>query len=689
MLADDRDSALSICVVGAGPRGISVVERICENVRLREAAAPPIVIYLVDSVGDGGGRQWRTVQPSTLLMNTVASQVTMFTDESVECAGPIVTGPSLYEWARFLTVTEGLESEYPPAVRDEALRLGPDSYPSRSVYGHYLAWVLRRLISTCPARVSIVSTCRTVVALDDDVDGTQVVTLDDGEQLRPVHAVVLAQGHVDMELTQHDAVLRLFADRHGLGYVSPGSPGDVDLTRVRPGEPVGLRGMGLNFFDYMALLTIGRGGRFTEDEGGLRYRPSGREPIMYAGSRRGVPYHARGENQKGVAGRHQPMFLTAPVIRTFRQRAEAGEAVRFTNDLWPLVSREVRLTYHRTIITGRAGATAGHRFAREFAALSTSDEDAVAEAQLLDRHGVAPEERWDWARVIRPWGRRTFADQDDYLRWLVDYLREDVRQAMLGNVHGALKAALDVLRDLRNEIRLIVDHGGLSGSSYRDELQQWYSPLNAFLSIGPPVRRVREMIALVEAGLLRILAPGMTVRPDANVGCFLVGSASIADKTFPVTTLIEARLPKVDIRYTTDPLLRHLRATGQCSSYRIPEGGSSGLGYDTGGLAVTPRPYRLVDATGRAHPRRFAFGVPTETVHWLTAAGIRPGSNSVILADADALARASLAVLELSARSEVQVNGVGRVDAGIPAPAGWNDAFDANTDVDPMPQHHR
>ena len=61
-----------------------------------------------------------------------------------------------------------------------------------------------------------------------------------------------------------------------------------------------------------------------------------------------------------------------------------------------------------------------------------------------------------------------------------------------------------------------------------------------------------------------------------------------------------------------------------------------------GGVAVTRRPYRLIDAADRPHPRRFAFGVPTESVHWVTAAGIRPGVNSVILGDADAIARSCL-----------------------------------------------
>jgi hypothetical protein len=58
----------------------------------------------------------------------------------------------------------------------------------------------------------------------------------------------------------------------------------------------------------------------------------------------------------------------------------------------------------------------------------------------------------------------------------------------------------------------------------------------------------------------------------------------------------------------------------------------------------------VLDAEDRPHPRRFAFGVPTETVHWVTAAGIRPGVDSVILGDADAIARSCLAVVADRAR---------------------------------------
>ena len=114
------------------------------------------------------------------------------------------------------------------------------------------------------------------------------------------------------------------------------------------------------------------------------------------------------------------------------------------------------------------------------------------------------------------------------------------------------------------------------------------------------------------------------------------------------TVLIEARLPEIDLRRTADPLMNQMLRTGQCHPYRIPDGdGTSGADYETGGLTVSERPYHVIDARGVLHPRRFAYGVPTESVHWVTAAGIRPGVGSVTLEDSDAIAAAVLALPEL------------------------------------------
>jgi hypothetical protein len=101
-------------------------------------------------------------------------------------------------------------------------------------------------------------------------------------------------------------------------------------------------------------------------------------------------------------------------------------------------------------------------------------------------------------------------------------------------------------------------------------------------------------------------------------------------------------LPCTDCRRSRDPLIGHLLRTGQAQPYRIDT--PHGEPHETGGIAVTGRPYRIVNARGEVHPHRYAFGVPTEGVHWVTAAGIRPGVNSVTLGDSDSIARAVLAL---------------------------------------------
>ncbi|NEA62867.1 FAD/NAD(P)-binding protein [Streptomyces sp. SID12488] len=650
-LSGDARDSITVCVIGAGPRGLSVLERLCANAG---EAGRPVVVHLVDPYPPGPGAVWRTDQPPELLMNTVASQVTLFTDDSVPCEGPSIPGPSLYEWARTLE-----SGAYPPPVRAEARRIGPDTYPTRAFHGHYLEWVFRRLLRTAPPEVTVHTHRTTAIALSDE-DGhspgsRQRVTLADDDRLTDLDAVVLALGHGQLSPSPEERDLRSFAARHasagtgtttgagtrvgaGVSFVGPANPADADLSGIRPGTPVALRGLGLNFFDQLALLTEGRGGTFKQGDqdghgAGLVYIPSGNEPVLYAGSRRGVPYHARGENEKGALGRHHPRFLTPEVIAGLRRRRPVG----FRSDIWPLIDREVRTVYYEALLRAAQGPSVATEFVRS--CLAGRD----AESALLDRFDVPPDERWDWRRVERPYGDRHFTDRADFRHWLLAYLRQDVSAARLGNVNGPLKAALDALRDLRNEVRLVVDHGGVAGESYRAELDGWYTPLNAFTSIGPPAFRIEQLIALIEAEVLQVVGPGMRVRPtdgeDSLRGPgFLVDAEEVSEQPVLVRALVEARLPGIDLRRSADPLLRGLLAEGGCVPYR-PGGHEA---HETGGMAVSDGAPRLLDAAGRPHPRRFAFGVPTEGVRWVTAVGIRPGVGSVTLEDSDAIARAVL-----------------------------------------------
>lgn len=622
-----RQSAIAL--VGAGPRGTCVLERLCASVP-DLAPDTPLTVHVVDPAAPGAGRVWRADQSAELLMNTVTSQVTVFTDDSVGCEGPIRPGPSLYEWAA------GRPGE----------RLGPDDYPTRACYGRYLEWAFARTVGSAPGTVEVRVHRARAVRLEDDRDAPadvrdplQSLLLDDGTLLSGLSAVVLAQGHLPVVSRQSTAQFADYAARRpGLRHFPPANPADLDLSGIAAGERVLLRGLGLTFFDHLALLTTGRGGSFVRDgERGLVYRPSGREPKLYAGSRRGVPYQARGDNAKGPSGRHEPLVLTPEVIAGFRERAEAGDPADFRTEIWPLVAKEVEAVYYASLPTVREREAAGEgggegpgSFRERFLA---SAHGSAEEAATLEAFGVAAADRWSWDRLARPYQGQVFTSPACHRAWLLAYLRADAAHAALGNVDGPLKAALDVLRDVRNELRLIVDHGGLTGTSRRDHLDRWYTPLNAFLSIGPPRRRIEEMTALIEAGVLEVVGPRMSVGTEE--GLFTAQSPDVPGSAVTFTTLIEARLPEPDLRRTDDELLGRLLKTGQCRPHAID-------GYETGGLDVTPRPYRLVSRQGRAHPRRFAFGVPTEGVHWVTAAGARPGVDSVTLSDADAVARAVL-----------------------------------------------
>lgn len=612
------DTHAHVAIVGAGPRGTSSLERLCSSASEFLSPGGRVTVHVVDPSPPGPGMVWRKEQSSQLLMNTVTSQVTLFTDDSVVCAGPIRPGPSLHDWAK----------EAEP-------QLGPDDYASRSQYGHYLEWVFGEVVRRAPANVKIQVHSARAVRLNDGLDGSQTLTLSNGQTLSGLAAVVLAQGHVPLRPDPELKKLASYAAGNGLRHFSPSNPADLDLSVISPGEPILLRGLGLNFFDHMALLTTGRGGKFTSSpNGGLTYHPSGNEPHMYAGSRRGIPYHARGDNAKGAFGRHMPLVLTEDVIADFRNRTTAGDAPDFLKEIWPLAAKEIEVVYYEALLRAQQGgvslATVPFDFRKRFL---QAPHDSRQEAQLLEEFGIAKADRWSWERLQRPQGSQKFPTSGAWKTWMIDYLRQDAKEASLGNLNGPLKAALDVMRDLRNELRLIVDHDGVKGTSYRDHLDRWYTPLNGFLSIGPPRQRIEQMVALMEAGVLEVLGPKLQVQAEGGV--WLASSPDIPDWTVKVTTLIEARLPEPNLRNTADELLSHLLKTGQCRPHVLD-------GYETGGIDITHSPYQIIDSHGRAHPRRFAVGVPTEGVHWVTAAGARPGVNSVTLTDTDAVARAAL-----------------------------------------------
>ncbi|RLU80486.1 FAD-binding protein [Streptomyces griseocarneus] len=626
-------SAIRICIVGAGPRGTVALERICANAP-EMAAGSPVEVHIVDPYPVGGGRVWQQSQSRRLLMNTVAGDVTVFTDATVTCEGPLTPGPTQYQWARM--VAEGKVTDVTEETKAEAAVMEPWSYASRAFQGEYLGWAFADIVGRAPAGVSVHVHRTRATGITDTPDGRQRVGLEDGAEPLTVDAVILAQGHYDVDPTEKQLELVDFALRHGLHYVSPSSPAEADLEPIGAGQDVILRGLGLNFYDYMALLTEGRGGRFVPAEDGrLTYLPSGNEPVVHAGSGRGVPYRARAEIRQEIVPRYQATFLSADEIARLRGGAGTGRT-DFRRDLFPLVAKEVAWNYYKALLLH--SDPAGHeRLLAEYPRLDWGTPEMEA---LLGELVPDAALRWDWEVLDRPADQREFTGPDDYREWILGVLTEDLHHSGLGPETSAVKAAAAVMRDLRDEVRQVISHRGLSGASYREHVDRWFSGLNNYAASGPPATRVRELLALVEAGVVRPLGPRMRVTADEETGSFLAVSPQVPGASVRAAALVEAHLPATDVRRATDPLLASLLAAGGCRAHVIPD--ETGPGYETGGLDVTDVTFQVIDRQGTPHPARFSYGPPVESVQWVTAIGARPHVNSRTLLQGDSIARSSL-----------------------------------------------
>jgi hypothetical protein len=301
----------------------------------------------------------------------------------------------------------------------------------------------------------------------------------------------------------------------------------------------------------------------------------------------------------------------------------------------PLLQLEVDHVYYTTLIRDHAGEEAARQFARlHLAAAGAKSSDLVEKA--LVEFGIAHTAPVDLELTARPFAGRRFEDPAAFHQHVLGLLGRDLADALRGNVDGPVKAALDILRDLRGAVRAAVDHGGLSPRSHREDFLGWFNPINTMVSAGPPAIRLAQVRALIEAGLLHLVGPALRVGPAPDG--FLLDSAQVAGAGQVVTTLIDARIPRPSVWQDASPLTRQLLADGLISEY-VNATSRADDGFATGAVSTTRAPFHAVGADGRANPDLYVLGIPTENLRWFTQIGNgRPGPLSAFHADADAIA---------------------------------------------------
>ncbi|POX62564.1 adenylate cyclase [Streptomyces sp. Ru62] len=580
-----------LVIVGAGPRGTGLLERLAANAP-ELYAGPGLDIHLVDPHPPGGGRIWRQAQSPLLWMNSQAEDVTMFTDDTVAMAGPVREGPTLHEWAR----------------------LDGRTFPDRQLQGRYLRWVYERAVADLPPNVTVHHHPHRALRVDGPREGRQRVWLEGRPHPLPADLVILAVGHLDSELDAEQAELAAYAREHGLVHLPPDFTADSDLSALAPGEPVLVRGFGLAFVDLMVLLTEGRGGRYE----GETYRPSGREPVLYVGSRRGVPYHSKiGYDWTG----------DRPPLPRFLGPAEVAELLArpggfdFRRDVWPLVEKELGFAHYHRLFTAHPGRTAmaWADFEEKYAAAGDPAETrALVAAAVPD-----PADRLDLTALDHPLEGVRYASHDDFQDGLRDYIEDDLRRRHDPAHSPDLGVFLGLLSVYGQLVRL-------------GDIGSWWHGFFSYLASGPPGPRLRQMLALSRAGLLRFVGAGMAV--TAEDGVFRATSPTVPGFSVEARALVEARLPAPTVRRARDSLLRELHADGAAET-------PDGL------LRVDPGDGRVLDRTGRPHPRRFALGPYTDTR--APGAFTRPRTGGPAFRQNDATARAVLAFLSGSLVKEL------------------------------------
>ena len=588
-----------IVIVGGGPRGTYCLRRLS----LALSADPPekpVNIHVVEKSGRfGGGNIHNVDQPHYLLLNTVSCQITAFGDDDTR-ARATDSRRTLYGY-----------------LQEKGYSYGENDYPPRALHGEYLAACFDWIEDNLPENVRLYRHAAEAVDIKTAAKGLQEVVLDNEETIR-AREIILLTGHSRNRIVpgSREEKYRQFAQAQqqrgaNISYVHLAYPIASQLKHIQGHESVYVIGMGLTATDIVRGFTHGRGGRFSSG----KYIPGGNEPHIILGSRLGLPYCARGKNQK--TEQYQARIFTRDLVHRLKQ--EKGK-LDFRDELFPLVLQEMEYVYYNTL--------KGEEFGREY----LQCRDAARRQDLVERE-VGPSERFDWKDLENPlWkleaarkrGKPLFESMEHYTDFVLKQISRDLEEAKKGNMDSPVKNAVDsVLRDLRDTLRNAVDHGGLTADSHRF-MKKAFERTNNRVAVGPPIESVQELSILVKEGLVSFSGPSPEVHPNEEKGVFQVSSPEVPGSMREVNHVVNGRIHGVDSRNDTSTLMQNLFKRRMIRTFTNTDHTGS---FEMGGLDITPD-FQLVAEDGEVHSHVCALGIPVEGKLWFNAADARPDVNS-------------------------------------------------------------
>jgi hypothetical protein len=619
-----------VTILGVGPRGLSILERINAFAATRGTAISKI--YLIDPSVPGCGVHMPE-QPDHLLINTVASQVTIFPDDTCRNSGPVLPGPSLYDWSR----EQGYRwTEDGHIIRGEGRDIDQNEYLPRALLGKYLHWAFDKFTKSLSEHCEIVSIASDALELNEK-NGGYLIELRNKQTIE-TDFVFLTTGHSEneysaKELEMLDLVSQGQKKNPDLSYFNSAYPLARNLSTVRRDHVVAIEGFGLTAMDVISELTINRGGKFQQrnTSGDLVYEPSGNEPKLLVYSRDGFPLSARATNQKGATGQHQAVYFTMAKVKSLK---EQYQKLDFEQQVLPLILIEMQLVYYRKLFV-----QVFKKPESEFSKFLNSNniiEPDWASAALLFPESL----RFNWQKMLNPTEGCKFENSTEFKNWLFDFISDDLNEARRGNETSPIKAACDVLRDTRDTLRACVDFGGLNEESHSHFLKIYSSILNR-LAVGPPKERTAQVLALIDAGILQAdFGTLPQVRVDVVAGKFQIYSTAFSVKNeahsdFLIVSRIQPNVALAD----KSPLMKSMVELGTIRPFLNKS-------FCPGGIDIDPN-FNVIDFQGRKNLSIWALGTIAEGPKYYTFILPRPGVNSTAINDAGKCVQGLLAQIEL------------------------------------------
>jgi hypothetical protein len=230
--------------------------------------------------------------------------------------------------------------------------------------------------------------------------------------------------------------------------------------------------------------------------------------------------------------------------------------------------------------------------------------------------------------AMHPLRSAKFQSIREFKRFIVDYLEADLREAEVGNQTSPIKAAVEVIRESRECLRLAVEYCGLTAESHK-RFDEQHQPMMNRLTFGPPMQRNRELLALMKAGILDVAAgPDPTIRPDSQACKFVITSEFARDRhSVSADVLILGRIDLFRPAADSSLFYRNLFGHGIVRSFCNGDYHSSGLDIDRNSHPLT--------SSGVPVSNMWVVGYPVEGPHFFTHALPLPLFKSRHVMDAD------------------------------------------------------